>query len=133
MIRFSLNENAVVQGLNAILFNENKDPSEYYSLIPTSAHTGDGMGNLIALICEMTQKMFADRVMFSEELKATVMEVSRDRRFPVFTDSIVSMILFMYCVQTRRALNVTLFAEVVRLVSNGCLFDVLGFLKRLDQ
>lgn len=63
------------QGLNAILFNENKDPTEYYSLVPTSAHTGDGMGNLIALICEMTQKMFADRVMFSEELKATVMEV----------------------------------------------------------
>lgn len=91
------------------------------------------MGNLIALICEMTQKMFADRVMFSEELKATVMEVSRDGQFPVFTDSIVSMILFMYCVQTHRALNITLFAEAVGLVSNGCLFDVLDFLKRLDQ
>lgn len=76
-----------MQGLNAILFHENKDPSEYYSLVPTSAHTGDGMGSLIALICEMTQKMLADRIMFSEELKATVMEVSRSGQFPVFTTS----------------------------------------------
>ncbi|ELT89509.1 hypothetical protein CAPTEDRAFT_154149 [Capitella teleta] len=63
------------QGLNTALFCENKNPKEYISLIPTSAHTGDGIGNLIALICELTQNLLAKRLAFSEELQATVMEV----------------------------------------------------------
>ncbi|KAH3832475.1 hypothetical protein DPMN_105765, partial [Dreissena polymorpha] len=63
------------QGLNSALFYENKKPKEYISLVPTSAHTGDGMGNLIALICELTQNWLAKKVSYSEELHATVMEV----------------------------------------------------------
>ncbi|KAK3100060.1 hypothetical protein FSP39_014100 [Pinctada imbricata] len=63
------------QGINAALYYENKNPREYVSLVPTSAHSGDGMGNLIALICELTQTMLAKRVSYSEELQATVMEV----------------------------------------------------------
>merc|ERR1712136_570013 len=34
------------QGLNAELFFKNKDPKTYISFVPTSAHSGDGMGNL---------------------------------------------------------------------------------------
>ena len=49
---------------------------EYISLVPTSAHSGDGMGNLIALICELCQTMLAKRLSYSEELQATAMEVS---------------------------------------------------------
>lgn len=63
------------QGLNACLFHENKNPREYISMVPTSAHTGDGMGNLIALICELSQTLLAKRIAFSDELQATVMEV----------------------------------------------------------
>lgn len=44
--------------------------------MPTSAHSGDGMGNLLALICELTQTMLARKVSYSEELQCTVMEVS---------------------------------------------------------
>ena len=43
--------------------------------MPTSAHSGDGMGNLIALICELCQTHLAKRVAFSPLLQATVMEV----------------------------------------------------------
>ncbi|KAL3880184.1 hypothetical protein ACJMK2_032447 [Sinanodonta woodiana] len=63
------------QGLNSCLFYENKNPREYISLVPTSAHSGDGMGNLVALICELTQTMMAKRLSYSEDLFATVMEV----------------------------------------------------------
>ncbi|XP_075056257.1 eukaryotic translation initiation factor 5B isoform X2 [Mixophyes fleayi] len=63
------------QGLNAALFHENKDPRTFVSLVPTSAHTGDGMGNLIALLVELTQTMLAKRLAHSEELRAQVMEV----------------------------------------------------------
>ncbi|KAM4701028.1 eukaryotic translation initiation factor 5B isoform 2-T2 [Discoglossus pictus] len=63
------------QGLNAALFHENKDPRTFVSLVPTSAHTGDGMGNLIALLVELTQTMLSKRLAHSEELRAQVMEV----------------------------------------------------------
>ncbi|XP_041055129.1 eukaryotic translation initiation factor 5B isoform X1 [Carcharodon carcharias] len=63
------------QGLNAALFFENKDPRTFVSLVPTSAHTGDGMGNLIAMLVELTQTMLAKRLAYSVELRAQVMEV----------------------------------------------------------
>lgn len=63
------------QGLNAALFYENPDPSEYVSLVPTSAITGEGMGNILFLIMEYCQTMLAKRLAYSEELLATVLEV----------------------------------------------------------
>lgn len=63
------------QGLNSALFYNNPDVRSYVSLVPTSAITGEGMGNLLALIVESCQTMLAKRLMFSEELQATVLEV----------------------------------------------------------
>ncbi|XP_076838732.1 eukaryotic translation initiation factor 5B isoform X2 [Brachyhypopomus gauderio] len=63
------------QGLNAALFFENKDPRTFVSLVPTSAHSGDGMGNLIALLVDLTQTMLARRLAHCDELRAQVMEV----------------------------------------------------------
>merc|ERR1711962_220808 len=63
------------QGLNAALFWNNPDPNDYISLVPTSAHSGDGMGNLMAMLVEMSQNMLAERLSFTEELQATVLEV----------------------------------------------------------
>ncbi|XP_055846554.1 eukaryotic translation initiation factor 5B [Episyrphus balteatus] len=63
------------QGLNAALFYENPDPRTYVSLVPTSAITGEGMGNLLFLIVEFCQNMLAKRLMYSDELQATVLEV----------------------------------------------------------
>ncbi|KAM6317211.1 eukaryotic translation initiation factor 5B isoform 3-T3 [Aegotheles albertisi] len=63
------------QSLNAALFYENKDPRTFVSLVPTSAHTGDGMGSLIALLVELTQTMLTKRLAECQELRAQVMEV----------------------------------------------------------
>uniref|UniRef100_A0A8C9SHN8 Eukaryotic translation initiation factor 5B n=1 Tax=Scleropages formosus TaxID=113540 RepID=A0A8C9SHN8_SCLFO len=63
------------QGLNAALFYENKDPRTFVSLVPTSAHSGDGMGNLISLLVELTQSMLTRRLAHCDELRAQVMEV----------------------------------------------------------
>lgn len=63
------------QGLNAALFYENPDPRTYVSLVPTSAISGEGMGNLLFLIVEFCQNMLAKRLMYSDELQATVLEV----------------------------------------------------------
>ena len=64
------------QGLNAALFWENPDQNDYISLVPTSAHSGDGMGNLMGQLVHMSQTMLEDRLSFSEELQATVLEVT---------------------------------------------------------
>lgn len=61
--------------MNAALFYENKDPRTFVSLVPTSAHTGDGMGSLICLLVELTQTMLSKRLAHCEELRAQVMEV----------------------------------------------------------
>ncbi|XP_041770640.1 eukaryotic translation initiation factor 5B [Anopheles merus] len=63
------------QGLNAALFYENPDPKTYVSLVPTSAITGEGMGNMLFLIVQFCQKQLAKRLMYSEDLQATVLEV----------------------------------------------------------
>jgi len=63
------------QGMNAALFYENPDPEDYISLVPTSAHSGDGMGNLMATLVAMSQSFLAKRLSYTEELQATVLEV----------------------------------------------------------
>ncbi|KAK3924906.1 Eukaryotic translation initiation factor 5B [Frankliniella fusca] len=63
------------QGLNAALFYENPDPRSYVSLVPTSAITGEGMGNILALIVDNCQNLLAKRLMYSDDLQATVLEV----------------------------------------------------------
>uniref|UniRef100_A0A8C4QZ68 Eukaryotic translation initiation factor 5B n=1 Tax=Eptatretus burgeri TaxID=7764 RepID=A0A8C4QZ68_EPTBU len=77
---FDSRVNAVIaqfaeQHMNAALFYENKDQRTFVSMVPTSAHTGDGIGNIIALLVELTQTLLAKHICFSEELLAQVMEV----------------------------------------------------------
>lgn len=63
------------QALNAALFYNNPDPRSYVSLVPTSAHSGDGMGDLISQVVRLTQIRLAQRLAFSEELQSMVLEV----------------------------------------------------------
>lgn len=63
------------QGLNVALFWERVDFKEYLPMVPTSAITGDGMGDLIALVVSYSQKMLTQQLMLSQELDALVLEV----------------------------------------------------------
>ncbi|KAF5302933.1 hypothetical protein FQA39_LY02113 [Lamprigera yunnana] len=79
-LEFEQRKNEVVlqfaeQGLNAALCYENPDERSYVSLVPTSAVTGEGMGNLLSLIVDNCQNRLPKRLMYSEELQATVLEV----------------------------------------------------------
>ena len=57
------------------LFWEKVDFTDYVPLVPTSAHTGDGMGDLISLLVTYSQGVLAPKLMLSEELEAIVLEV----------------------------------------------------------
>uniref|UniRef100_T1GT41 Tr-type G domain-containing protein n=1 Tax=Megaselia scalaris TaxID=36166 RepID=T1GT41_MEGSC len=77
------------QGLNAALFYENPDPRSYVSLVPTSAITGEGMGNLLYLIVESCQSLLPKRLMYSEELQAIVLEVKAIQGLGTTIDAIL--------------------------------------------
>ena len=62
--------------MNVALFWEKVDFSEYIPLVPTSAITGDGMGDLIALLVNYSEKVIPQQLTLSMELEAVVMEVS---------------------------------------------------------
>ena len=63
------------QKLNARLFYENADYRTYIQMVPTSAITGEGMGNLLGVIVRLCQVGLAKRLMYCDELKARVLEV----------------------------------------------------------
>jgi translation initiation factor 5B len=44
-------------------------------MVPTSAVTSDGIGNLMGLIVDIAQTILAKRISYSKELQCTVMEV----------------------------------------------------------
>lgn len=110
------------QGLNAALFHENKDPRTFVSLVPTSAHSGDGMGNLIALLVELTQTMLARRLAHCDELRAQVMEV-RSFYFHFFSSF---QILKRCCSQLSHA-------QVKALPGMGTTIDVILINGRLHE
>ena len=57
------------------LFWEKFNFDEYIPMVPTSAITGDGMGDLMAMMVLMCQKFLLNKLMWSQEVEATVLEV----------------------------------------------------------
>lgn len=77
------------QGLNAALYYENTDPRTFVSLVPTSAITGEGMGNLLMLIVQFSQNQLAKRLAYSEQLQATILEVKAIQGLGTTIDAIL--------------------------------------------
>ncbi|SPC62177.1 probable GTPase/general translation initiation factor eIF2 [Ustilago sp. UG-2017b] len=63
------------QGLNAVLYYDNKNMGRNVSLVPTSAHTGEGIPDMLRLIIELTQTRMSEKLMYLSELECTVLEV----------------------------------------------------------
>jgi len=63
------------QGLNAILYYDNKNMGRNVSLVPTSAHTGEGIPDMLMLLVNLTQQRMSDKLMYLSELECTVLEV----------------------------------------------------------
>ncbi|KAI8328472.1 hypothetical protein EDC96DRAFT_489954 [Choanephora cucurbitarum] len=63
------------QGLNAQLYYKNKNFSKYVSLVPTSAHTGEGIPDMLNLLISLTQSRMSEKLMYISELECTVLEV----------------------------------------------------------
>ncbi|KXT09068.1 hypothetical protein AC579_1157 [Pseudocercospora musae] len=63
------------QSFNAELFYENKSMAKYVSLVPTSAHTGEGIPDLLKLLVTLTQERMTNQLMYLSEVECTILEV----------------------------------------------------------
>ncbi len=64
-----------VQGLNSKLYYENDDFRRVVSVVPTSAHTGEGIPDLLMLLVQLTQQLMSKKIMFANVVECTVLEV----------------------------------------------------------
>ncbi|KAK2603783.1 eukaryotic translation initiation factor 5B [Conoideocrella luteorostrata] len=78
------------QGFNSELFYENKSMSKVVSLVPTSAHTGEGIPDMLKLIVQLTQERMVGSLMYLSEVQATVLEVKAIEGFGMTIDVILS-------------------------------------------
>lgn len=63
------------QGLNAELYDENKNLARNVSLVPTSAISGEGIPDMLMLLVKLTQERMNQSLMFITELECTILEV----------------------------------------------------------
>ncbi|KAI8012969.1 Eukaryotic translation initiation factor 5B [Camellia lanceoleosa] len=63
------------QGLNTELYYKNKEMGETYSIVPTSAISGEGIPDLLLLLVQWTQKTMVEKLTYSNEVQCTVLEV----------------------------------------------------------
>jgi translation initiation factor 5B len=63
------------QGFNAEVFYENRNMARYVSLVPTSAHSGEGIPDLLKLLLKLTQERMTNDLMYLSKVEATVLEV----------------------------------------------------------
>lgn len=63
------------QGFNSELFYENKSMAKNVSLVPTSAHTGEGIPDMLKLLVTLTQERMTNKLMYLSEVECTVLEV----------------------------------------------------------
>ena len=78
------------QGFNSEVFYENKSMARYVSLVPTSAHTGEGIPDMLKLIVQLTQERMVSSLMYLSEVQATVLEVKAIEGFGMTIDVILS-------------------------------------------
>ena len=63
------------QGLNSKLYWENDDINHTVSLVPTSAHSGEGVPDLLMMLITLTQERQVEKLMYMESVQCTVLEV----------------------------------------------------------
>ncbi|KAI3878153.1 hypothetical protein MKW92_037333 [Papaver armeniacum] len=63
------------QGLNTELYYKNTEMGETFSIVPTSAISGEGIPDLLLLLVKWTEKTLVEKLMFTNQIQCTVLEV----------------------------------------------------------
>lgn len=78
------------EGFNSELYYDNKSMAKYVSLVPTSAHTGEGIPDMLKLLVQLTQERMVGSLMYLAEVQCTVLEVKAIEGFGMTIDVILS-------------------------------------------
>lgn len=78
------------QGLNAEIFDENKNLARNVSLVPTSAISGEGIPDMLMLLVKLTQERMNASLMFITELECTILEVKQIEGLGTTLDVVLS-------------------------------------------
>ncbi|CAJ1976957.1 unnamed protein product [Sphenostylis stenocarpa] len=60
------------QGMNTELYYKNKEMGETFSIVPTSAISGEGIPDLLLLLVQWTQKTMVEKLTYSEEVQGPI-------------------------------------------------------------
>ena len=63
------------QAFNSELYYDNRSMAKTVSLVPTSAHTGEGIPDMLKLLVTLTQERMTNKLMYLSEVECTVLEV----------------------------------------------------------
>ncbi|CAI9754434.1 unnamed protein product [Fraxinus pennsylvanica] len=63
------------QGINTELYYKNKEMGETFSIVPTSAISGEGIPDMLLLLVQWAQKTMVEKLTYSNEVQCTVLEV----------------------------------------------------------
>lgn len=66
-------------GFEADLFYNVKDFTKNIALIPCSARTGEGISELMMMLCGLSQKYLAERLKLGKEAKGVILEVKKEK------------------------------------------------------
>ena len=66
-------------GFNAALFSEVKDFSTKLALIPCSGKTGEGIPELLMMLCGLSQKFLRGRLALGKQAKGVILEVKKEK------------------------------------------------------
>ena len=65
----------IKNSLNVALYDENPNMKEYVNICPTSAHTGEGLPDLLGLLVYVSQKFLGKQLEYQEEIQCIILEV----------------------------------------------------------
>ncbi|OAP16780.1 hypothetical protein AXX17_AT1G71230 [Arabidopsis thaliana] len=63
------------QGLNTEIYYKNKEMGETFSIVPTSAKSGEGVPDLLLWLVQWAQKTMVEKLTYVDEVQCTVLEV----------------------------------------------------------
>jgi len=66
-------------GFNADLFYDVPDFTKKIAIVPCSARTGEGIPELLLVLCGLSQKFLRERLQLSDEAKGILLEVKKER------------------------------------------------------
>ncbi|CAE6016420.1 unnamed protein product [Arabidopsis arenosa] len=62
------------QGLNTELYYKNKEMRETFSIVPTSAISGEGISDLLLLLVQLSQKTVVEKLTYVDKVQCIVLE-----------------------------------------------------------